>query len=73
MKKENALYAIAALIVGFVAGHYLIPRQDRFVILNAGSGGQARIIKINRHTGETWRYYRNQDGSEGFTRLTDIP
>jgi len=69
MKKENALYAIAALIVGFVAGHYLIPRQERFVISTAGP----RTIKIDRHTGETWRYYRNADGTEGFARTADVP
>ena len=73
---KTAWLIIVALAVGFLAGWYFGYSPASPGSSSAGRWimtGPGNMILLNTRTGDTWRYWRNPDKSEGVVYLTKPP
>lgn len=67
---KSAILPAIILSAGLVLSAFVLRElpNDRYEI-RSGSSPLPFIFLVDRRTGETWRYYRNEDKSEGFMPL----
>lgn len=70
MNDRSSLLLPLAIIISvlIVCGAWVyISHLTKWEMVSSNSG----FFIYNKHTVEVWRYYRNDDRSEGFTRVFD--